>query len=114
MQFATTHTTATTAPRKRSAPLDPQAADRLLDLLSTDDAFRTLFRRDARQALMQVGFVNESDLPSPHDCFWEIRTLASKPAIAAARDEVRFMLLAGLTQTAPRLDAGQSARQRRK
>jgi hypothetical protein len=29
------------AAKMRSAPLDPQVADRLLDLLSSDDAFRS-------------------------------------------------------------------------
>jgi len=38
-------------------PLDPKVAKRLLDLLSTDDEFRTLFKRDAQAALEQVGFV---------------------------------------------------------
>ena len=39
------------------APLDPKVTKRLLDLLSTDDAFRALFARDAQAALEQVGFV---------------------------------------------------------
>ena len=96
----------TRSTRQRTAPLDPQTADRLLDLLSTDDAFRTLFRRDPRQALKQVGFVNDTDLASPRDCFFEIQTLASKESIAAARDEIRLMLTRGLAQTSPGLDAG--------
>lgn len=39
------------------APLDPKVSKRLLDLLSTDDAFRALFKRDAQAALEQAGFV---------------------------------------------------------
>jgi hypothetical protein len=54
--------------KRRSAPLDPQVADRLLDLLSTDDTFRRLFTHDPRQALLQVGFANTTDLDSPHFC----------------------------------------------
>lgn len=42
-------TTAKPAAKKRSAPLDPQVADRLLDLLSTDDTFRQLFQTSPRQ-----------------------------------------------------------------
>lgn len=94
--------------KKRSAPLDPQTADRLLELLSTDDGFRELFMREPREALKQVGFVNHSDLASPHFCFLSIRQLASKREIAAARTEIRTMLTSGLGQTPPMLDAGAS------
>ena len=37
-----------------SAPLDPQVADRLLDLLSSDDNFRTLFMSNPREALTEL------------------------------------------------------------
>ena len=100
--------------KKRSAPLDPQVADRLLDLLSTDDTFRKLFVCNPREALAKLGFVNMTDMPSPRDCFWEIRTLASKEAIASARHEIRMMLTSGLDQTTPKLDAGLGGRYRRK
>lgn len=89
--------------KKRAAPLDPQVADRLLDLLSTDDAFRKLFSRDPREALAQAGFVNTTDMPSPADC--KIWPLASKSQIAAARDEIKKMFTSGLDQTTPQLDA---------
>ena len=39
------------------APLHPHVAKKLLDLLSTDDAFRDLFKRDAHAALVQAGYV---------------------------------------------------------
>lgn len=38
-------------------PLDPKVVRKLLDLLSTDDAFRELFQRDAHAALVQAGWV---------------------------------------------------------
>jgi putative modified peptide len=104
----TSKSTQVSTAKKRSAPLDPQVADRLLDLLSTDDAFRKLFMRDPRAALDQVGFVNTTDLPSPTDCFWPPQ-LASKTQIAAARDEIRIMLTSGLAQTPPQLDANVAA-----
>lgn len=88
-----------------SAPLEPQVADRLLDLLASDDAFRELFARDPGEALAQVGFVNATDAPSPQICFWGIE-LASKEEIAQARDEIRRMLTRGLGQISPALDAG--------
>lgn len=67
-----------------------------------------------RATLKQVGFVSTTDLPSPRECFWEINTLASKEAIAAARIEVRTMLTAGLDQTSPRLEEGLDRTYRRK
>jgi putative modified peptide len=39
------------------APLHPNVAQKLLDLLSSDDDFRDLFQRDAQAALVQAGYV---------------------------------------------------------
>ena len=99
-----------------TAPLSAEISDRLLDLLSTDDAYRALFQADPRRALEEIGYVS----PSPArmtacgaqpvqerealiDC--KINDLASKDAIIAARSEIHCMLTRGLTQGAPRLDA---------
>jgi putative modified peptide len=101
-------------PNRRTAPLDPQVADRLLDLLSTDDAFRRLFTREPGRALAQVGFIRPEGATAPNDCFWGITQLASKAQIAQARDEIRLMLTRGLAQTAPQLDAGLAASRTRK
>ncbi len=38
------------------APLDPRVARKLLDLLSTDNDFRRLFKRDAHAALVKAGY----------------------------------------------------------
>lgn len=38
------------------APLDPKVAKKLLDLLSTDNDFRRLFKKDAHAALVQAGW----------------------------------------------------------
>lgn len=103
-------TTTTLAAKKRSAPLDPQVANRLLDLLSSDDKFRLLFMRNPREALSQVGFVNMTEFASPHFCFGGISKLASKADIGAARDEIRNMLTSGLAQLTPSLDAGIAGR----
>lgn len=99
-----------------SAPLSPEIADRLLDLLSTDDAFRARFQRDPRAALHEVGYVSpepakmtacgavaEAIPESLIDC--KVDTLAPKNVIAGARDEIRAMLTSGLSQTAPRLES---------
>ncbi|GAB3387087.1 NHLP-related RiPP peptide [Lysobacter fragariae] len=100
----TNRTSPALAARPRSAPIDPQVADRLLDRLASDDDFRALFMRSPGQALAQVGFVNATDSPSPEGCFWGIE-LASKQEIARAREEIRYMLTQGLSQTSPQLDA---------
>lgn len=109
----------------KSAPLDPQIADRLLDLLSTDDTYRSRFQLDPRTALTEIGY--ESPAPArmtacgampvsmPEtliDC--KVNELASKEAIALARNEIRAMLTSGLNQTTPQLDVGNSARHIRK
>jgi putative modified peptide len=100
-----------------TAPLDAELADRLLDLLSTDDLFRERFQRDHLAALQSIGY----ESPNPglmtacgavpvaqpeafRDC--KVTELAPKGAIAAARDEIRTMLLRGLNQTTPKLDVG--------
>ncbi len=38
------------------APLEPKVAKKLLDLLSTDNDFRRLFKKDAHAALVQAGW----------------------------------------------------------
>src|SRR3546814_16540253 len=38
------------------APLDPEVARKLLDLLATDNDFRRLFKKDANAALLKVGY----------------------------------------------------------
>lgn len=101
----------------KTAPLDAAVADRLLDLLSTDDAYRTRFQADPRAALAEIGHA----MPAPArmtacgslpvtipealvDC--KVEELAPKEVIAAARAEIRAMLLRGLTQQTPKLDTG--------
>lgn len=37
------------------APLDPKVVKKLLDLLSTDNEFRRLFKKDAHAALLKAG-----------------------------------------------------------
>lgn len=106
--------------------MDSGIADRLLDLLSTDDTFRARFQQNPRAALEAIGY--ESPAPAKMtacgampavtpealiDC--KVNELAPKEAIAAARSEIRTMLTCGLNQTTPALDVGgTSARHIRK
>lgn len=39
-----------------ATPLKPETTSKLLDLLSTDDQFRDLFRSDASAALASIGY----------------------------------------------------------
>lgn len=99
-----------------NAALDSKTADRLLDLLGTDDAFRALFSRDPMRALAQVGYTDgaaaDATAPSLRSCC-KVRALASKEDILKSRAEINRMLTSGLSQTTPYLDAGLSEAERR-
>jgi putative modified peptide len=111
------------AATERTVPLSAEIADRLLDLLSTDDPFRAQFQTDPLAALRSIGY--HSPLPGKMtacglapaaqlqpfaDC--KVENLADKDTIRASRSEIRTMLTAGLAQTAPQLDSGISAERR--
>lgn len=72
------------------AGLEPKVADRLLDLLSTDDAFRELFVKDTKAALEVAGYIHQdARLPEPWPCLWPSSgQLASKQEIASARGKL--------------------------
>lgn len=102
--------------KARTAPLDAAIADRLLDLLGTDDLFRERFQREPLAALRSIGYESPDATrmtacgalparqPEPFDdC--KVTQLAPKEVIVTARDQIRTMLLRGLNQTAPKLDA---------
>jgi putative modified peptide len=115
MQAIVATSTQATTQKKRSAPLDPKVADKLLDLLSTDNGFRRLFKRNPGKALEQVGFVGPVGTVSPAGCFYGITKLAAKPDIIKARAELTTMLTGGLAYTPPALDAaGTGSRRNRK
>jgi putative modified peptide len=105
------------AAKPTSAPLSPEVADRLLDLLSTDDTFRAQFQQDPGAALAQVGY--EGPMPARMTACGTmpvaqpeplihcvVADLASKEVIAQARQEIHAMLTRGLSQQAPKLDTG--------
>lgn len=109
----------------RSAPLDPKVADKLLDLLSSDNAFRRLFRKDPQAALAQVGHPEAKAavaalkkggtapaLTTASCC--QLTSIAPKATIIRARAELKSMLTSGLAQNPPQLDAGSTGRSLRK
>ncbi|MCB5168349.1 NHLP-related RiPP peptide [Streptomyces bambusae] len=81
--------------------IPPKVVDRLLDLLATDDAFRELFRQDRHAALVRAGYEMPEEELRAASSFWclMVDRLASKEAIAEARDQLRDHLLSPGTHT---------------
>lgn len=89
--------------------LDAKTADRLLDLLSTDDEFRSLFQKDPRQALIDAGYDPPAEVRAlagkadatedGYSCFRG--ALASKEKIAATRLDIKSSLMTALSQSPP-------------
>ena len=89
-------------------PLDPQVVRKLLDLLSTDDAFRSLFEQDAQAALIQAGLKPPQGLagrgaPQYGACMQmqSGQSLASKEQIAQDRANYERLLLGEIGFTIP-------------
>jgi putative modified peptide len=77
----------------------PELADKLLDKLSSDDAFRAAFDHNPRAALKQLGYETpEADRDvrgaDPALCLYSARALPSKESFRAARNELRAQLTA--------------------
>lgn len=76
----------------------PEFADKLLDMLSKDDDFRSKFQADPRKAVESLGYVTpEADRgiegQDPCLCLTGMaKNLASKEAIRAARNKLREQL----------------------
>ena len=116
---------ATKKPGARSAPLDPKVADRLLDLLSTDNAFRRLFKKDPQAALAQVGHPEAkaavaalkkgeaTPMRTTASCC-QVQSIAPKASVMRARDELKTMFTSGLAYTPPALEASSSSRRTRR
>lgn len=114
----------------KTAPLDAKIADKLLDLLSTDNEFRRLFKKDPQAALVKAGYkVPKAALavvrkgppfasPGPppvippiHGCC-RVQRIAPKADVIKARAEIKKMLVSGLALTTPQLDAAITAERR--
>jgi len=83
--------------------LPPAVALELICRLADDDAFRALFVSDPAAALVAVGFP-ATDAEALVLCC-HVNELASKEAILAAKEELKLMLTAQITQIVPALDA---------
>ena len=85
-KHAATTAAAAAAKKQRSAPLEPQIADRLLELLSTDDVFRGLFEEDPNAALAMLGHPISTE--SLFNC-GPVNRIAPKNEFIAARDHLK-------------------------
>ena len=83
------------------APLDPKVQKKLLDLLSTDNEFRRLFKKDPAAALVKVGHPKEAALATASCC--QVQSIAPKAQIVKSRDELKSMLTSSLSMTPPKL-----------
>lgn len=94
---------ANTPARGGGTPLDPKLADRLLDLLSSDNAFRRQFKKDPQAALASLGATTTKACAS-------VKAIAPKQEIAASREQLRSHLLeAGAFNTPHCFEAGKVA-----
>ena len=76
-------------------PLSSEVADRLLDLLASDDAFRELFARDPASALTQAGYTGSREDLALLQSRLKVGAIAPKETIAASRGEIRASLTSG-------------------
>jgi putative modified peptide len=109
---------------KKTAPIDVETAERLLELLGTDDGFRQKFQENPSAALESIGYSSEGpesmaaslesdSLLQPFSACSVMR-LASKDQILAAKDELTATLVQGLAYNTPTLEAETLDRRTRK
>jgi len=90
-----------------SVTLPAEVADRLLDLLSSDDDFRNLFSSDPARALVKAGFDQGklAELEALKVCL-KVSSLAPKEVLRSSRDRIRGTLTSGINMQPIILDAG--------
>lgn len=99
------HAASTT--KQRSAPLDPKVADKLLDLLSTDNAFRRLYKKDPLAALAKIGHAPAREAVALLACCSVRDILATKKELSEARAQLKSYLTSTAIYTNPHsFDAG--------
>ena len=81
------------------APLDPKVIKKLLSLLSTDNEFRRLFKKDAHEALRQAGYkapvatgerATASAMASPGACLQMKSSDSIAPKANLVRDRAKL------------------------
>ncbi|HEY0504493.1 MAG TPA: NHLP-related RiPP peptide [Lysobacter sp.] len=88
--------------KNKIAPLDAKVADKLLDLLSTDNEFRRLFKKDPAAALVKAGHRDAALSPDAAvaSCY-SATHIASKQEIAKARTQLQAYLTSALAPSNP-------------
>lgn len=72
------------------APLDSKVSKKLLDLLSSDNEFRRLFKQDAGAALAKVGYKVEASATSAGGCMQLKATDRIAPKAKIIRDRAKL------------------------
>jgi putative modified peptide len=77
--------------------------DKLLDLLSSDDAFRARFANDARDALAFLGYAPAANPAIIEGAWWclKVELLASKEVIRQGRQQLRRQFTADFLPQIP-------------
>ena len=114
----------------KSEPLSPKVADRLLELLSTDNEFRRLIKKDPQAAFTQAGYKPSKEVaawlklppvkgkrpplpagvPAPPWLCCNIDRIAPKANIVSSREQLKGMLTQGVNQSPIMLSLPQSGR----
>lgn len=109
------------ATKKHGSPLarialEPAIADRLLDLLSSDNSFRRAFKKDPAAALLLIGHAPSEETSAVELAYiresLSVERLATKERIAKSRDEIRKMLTQGLSMIPIQLNVESKASRR--
>lgn len=89
---------ATKKPGGGHTPLDPKVADKLLELLSTDNEFRANFEKDPKAAVQSLGH----DVPEGVQLVcMSTSKMASKEEIAQAREAIKDFLTSAAAYSNP-------------
>lgn len=73
-----------------SAAMDPKTTKKLLDKLSTDNDFRSLFKKDAGAALAKVGYKVEAGATSAYGCLQFAAGEKIAPKAKIVRDRAKL------------------------
>ena len=108
------------AGEQKTAPLDAQIAEKLLDRLGSDDSFREQFQANPIAALQSIGYEGSglraaapSDLAEPFSAC-AVNQLAAKEDILAAKEKLMATLTQGLAYNTPTFEAENLERRTRK
>lgn len=109
------------AGEQKTAPLDAQIAEKLLDRLGSDDGFREQFQANPLAALQAIGYQGtssglkaaQSGLAEPFSAC-AVNQLAAKEDILAAKERLITTLTQGLAYNTPTFEAENLERRTRK